>query len=45
LFTARIIANGWKLEEYGGLASEDALFWLEYGYNYYQDWLEEQGVN
>jgi hypothetical protein len=41
-FVTEAIALGWKLWEYGESPSEDTSFWLDYGYDYYQDWLEEQ---
>ena len=30
----------WKFFEYGESPSEDTLFWLNYGYDYYMRWLE-----
>jgi hypothetical protein len=45
LFTAEVIAYGWKLGEYAESPSEDSLFWLEYGYTYYQEWLETQSAD
>ncbi len=37
------IARTWKAVEYQEFSvSEDTLFWLQYGYDYYQRWLEEQ---
>jgi hypothetical protein len=35
------IAEAWKLQ-YGETNPEDALYWVEYGYNYYLNWLEQQ---
>jgi len=37
------IVRLWKGWEYRDKPSEDTLFWLRYGYEYYQQWLEEQG--
>jgi len=36
------IVTMWKVEEYGDGPSEDTLFWLYYGYDYYLQWLENQ---
>ena len=36
------IAITWKLVEYQELPSEDIYFWLDYGYEYYQEWQENQ---
>ena len=36
------ITIGWKGWEYFDWPSEDTFFWLQYGYDYYQQWLEEQ---
>ncbi len=41
LVFGKAIVYSWKLEEYLELPSDDALFWFEYGYNYYFDWVEE----
>jgi len=35
------IVRLWKGWEYLEAPSEDTLFWLQYGYDYYQGWLEE----
>jgi RHS repeat-associated protein len=34
------IVKAWKYEEYGESPSEATLFWLNYGYDYYLQWLE-----
>ena len=42
---SKAIVATWKLWEYGELpwqVSEDTWFWLDYGYEYYPRWLEEQ---
>ncbi|MCB8953074.1 MAG: RHS repeat-associated core domain-containing protein [Ardenticatenales bacterium] len=36
------IVRLWKGWEYGEKPSEDTLFWLQYGYDYYLHWREEQ---
>jgi RHS repeat-associated protein len=36
------ITKLWKFFEYGESPSDDTLFWLDYGYDYYQEWLEKQ---
>ena len=33
---------GWKGTQYQDVPSEDALFWFNYGYNYYQQWEAQQ---
>jgi RHS repeat-associated protein len=35
------IAQTWKIVEYGETASEDTVFWLNYGYDYYQQWQDK----
>lgn len=36
------IAATWKLWEYGDWPSDDTFFWLDYGYDYYNQWKENQ---
>ncbi len=36
------IAYAWKLWEYGEPPSEYVLFWIDYGYDYYRQWKENQ---
>jgi hypothetical protein len=35
----------WKLWEYQEKPSDETLFWLQYGYDYYLRWLEQQQAN
>ncbi|MFZ1707523.1 MAG: RHS repeat-associated core domain-containing protein, partial [Anaerolineae bacterium] len=39
------IAEAWKLFEYGEKPSDETLFWLQYGYDYYLRWVEQQQAN
>ena len=39
---SHLIVIVWKYVEYGDLPSEDTLFWLDYGYEYYQQWQDYQ---
>jgi len=39
------IVRAWKFVEYQDTPSEGTLFWLQYGYDYYQQWLEQQRTN
>lgn len=32
----------WKLWEYGDWPSPDTFFWLDYGYDHYNQWEESQ---
>jgi RHS repeat-associated protein len=41
-FVSEAITRTWKLVEYGESPSEKTLFWLDYGYNYYKRWQQEQ---
>jgi hypothetical protein len=41
-FVSETITRTWKLVEYGESPSEKTLFWLDYGYKYYKQWLKEQ---
>jgi hypothetical protein len=34
----------WKIWEYQEAPSDDTLFWLNYGYDYYLEWLDEQNT-
>jgi hypothetical protein len=36
------IAAAWKLWEYGSWPSDDTFYWLDYGYDYYNWWEENQ---
>ncbi|MEZ4713490.1 MAG: hypothetical protein R3A44_40255 [Caldilineaceae bacterium] len=38
------IVRLWKGWEYLEAPSEGTLFWLQYGYDYYQNWQNEQGI-
>ena len=42
LWMSKSIAWFWKITSYWDDPSDDTNFWLEYGYNYYEQWLEEQ---
>ena len=41
-FVSHTIVWTWKLWEYHNPPSEDTLFWLDYGYDYYQQWQKNQ---
>lgn len=42
-WVSEIITRTWKFVEYQGESpSEDTLFWLDYGYDYYEEWEKRQ---
>jgi len=41
-FVSHGIAYAWKWREYDEPPSEDVLFWIDYGYDYYRQWKENQ---
>ncbi|MCB0035843.1 MAG: hypothetical protein KDE51_17550 [Anaerolineales bacterium] len=42
---AFLIAHGWKLNQYDEFATEEVIFWLDFGYQYYSQWEADQNEN
>ena len=45
LGTAKGYAYAWKFTSYKETPSADVLYWIEYGYKYYLDWLQRNGYD
>ena len=42
---SKAVVWAWKLWEYQDKPSPETIFWLQYGYDYYLHWLEQQQAN